>query len=176
MTVSLLYPAAVKGLHVKASVSHVNGHTHKSAQRKIGAGGVYKDASACDDITVRKDGVVELELYGIAALDESNNERFRLVFIVIGIRQALHGQAAGDCLVAVVEEVAGKAAIGHFELYRCLAIVSPADARPLKAQVIQAVIVVRRVVHDAAAKLDIVLDGKGLCIPIEHSLAEVDVL
>ena len=76
--------------------------------------------------------------------------------------------------MAFVQKVACKAAVGHFGLNRGLAVISPADTRPFKAQTVKAVVIVGGIVHYAAAKLNIMLDGKRLNIPLGQSFSEMD--
>ena len=50
MVVRFLYPAAVKGVHIKAAVRHIDGHTHNPAQVNISAARVFDNASSGNDI------------------------------------------------------------------------------------------------------------------------------
>ena len=157
MPVSFLYPAAVKAVHQKAAVGHIEAHAHDAPERDIAGAVIFNNTAARYYIRLRKHRVIKRQCRVPVALAQAYDKRLRRFFVVISRRQALHGNAAGNDLVANIQKVRGKAAVGHFGLNRRLTIVAPADARPLKAKIIKAVVIVGRVVHYAAAELDIVL-------------------
>ena len=157
MPVSFLYPAAVKAVHQKAAIGHIKAHAHDAPERDIAGAVIFNNAAARYYIRLRKHRVIKRQCRVPVALAQAYDKRLRRFFIVVSRRQALHGDAAGNDLVAFIQKVRGEAAVGHFGLNRRLTIVSPADARPLKAEIIKAVVIVGRVVHYAAAELDIVL-------------------
>ena len=104
------------------------------------------------------------------------HERLRFVLVIIGVGQAVHGDAAVYYLVAFIDKIVCKAAVGEPRLDWSLAVVSSAHARPLKAQGVKAIVVVGRIVHHAAAKLDIMLHGKRLDIAVGKAFAVMDML
>ena len=157
MPVSFLYPAAVKAVHQKAAIGHIKAHAHDASDRDIFGAVIFNNAAARYNVGFGKHRVIKRQCRISVALAQIYDKRLRRFFVVISRRQALHGNAAGHDLVAFVQKVGGKAAVGHFCLNRRLAIVAPTDTRPLKAEIIKAVVIIGRVVHYAAAELDIVL-------------------
>ena len=176
MPVRFLYPAAVKAVHQKAAVGHIEAHAHDPAQRDIALAVIFYNAAAGYDVRGREHRVVKLKRDCSVALAHADNKCLRGVFIVIRRRQALHGNAAGNYLVAFIQKIRGKAAVRQFHLYRRLPVVSPADARPLKAEIIEAIAVIGGIVHYAAAYLDIVLNAQRFGIGGRDALAVMDML